>query len=82
MTISVAELQQAIALIQSNDWHAAHEIAQSHSDPIANWLHAILHKIEGDLSNSHYWYAKTKDIHFAQYPELAEELWAIQHAHS
>ncbi len=75
--ISSAQLQQVISLIKSNDWHAAHEIAQSHNDPTANWLHAVLHKIEGDVTNSHYWYAKTKGIHFDKYPDLAKELVAI-----
>jgi hypothetical protein len=75
--ISSDELQQAIALIQRNDWHAAHEIAQSHSDPIANWLHAILHKMEGDVGNSHYWYARTHGVQYEDYADLTQELTAI-----
>ena len=26
------------------------------NDPTAAWIHAVLHKIEGDLDNSRYWY--------------------------
>ena len=76
--ITQAELALAIHCIQADDWDAAHEIAQIHSDPTANWLHAILHKIEGDVGNSHYWYAKTNGIRYEQYAVLADELLAIQ----
>ncbi len=41
------------------DWETSHYIAQDYSDATANWLHAVLHKIEGDVGNSHYWYART-----------------------
>jgi len=75
--ISSAELQQAIAMIENNEWDAAHEIAQMHTDPIANWLHAILHKMEGDVVNSRYWYAKTNSIQYEQYSELSDELSAL-----
>ena len=38
------------------EWDAAHEIAQD--DPTADgaWVHAWLHRIEGDLGNAGYWY--------------------------
>jgi hypothetical protein len=38
------------------EWDAAHDIAQE--DPSANgsWVHAWLHRIEGDLGNAGYWY--------------------------
>jgi hypothetical protein len=51
------ELVKAIDLALANDWDAAHNIVQQHeSDATAAWIHAVLHKIEGDLSNSRYWY--------------------------
>lgn len=75
--ITQSELEAAITAAKAGEWDAAHEIAQSHSDPIANWLHAILHKIEGDEWNSKYWYARTHGIQYQDYPELAEEFSAI-----
>lgn len=39
-------------------WHGAHNIAQDYNDVTANWLHAVLHKMEGDAGNSRYWYTK------------------------
>jgi hypothetical protein len=40
------------------DWDAAHAIAQD--DPTASgaWVHAWLHRIEGDLGNAAYWYRR------------------------
>lgn len=38
------------------DWKKAHEIAQEHDDKESAWVHAYLHRVEGDLSNAGYWY--------------------------
>lgn len=40
------------------DWGKAHEYADSLSTPISRWIHAYLHRKEGDLWNADYWYAK------------------------
>jgi hypothetical protein len=38
------------------DWDAAHNIVQDESDANSAWVHAYLHRVEGDLSNARYWY--------------------------
>jgi hypothetical protein len=38
------------------DWDAAHKIVQDESDANAAWVHAYLHRVEGDLGNAGYWY--------------------------
>ena len=38
------------------DWEAAHRIAQDVGDADGAWVHAYLHRKEGDLSNARYWY--------------------------
>ena len=54
---STEELIRAVDLALAGDWEAAHEIAQSHEgDAAADWLHAVLHKIEGNDGNALYWY--------------------------
>jgi len=40
------------------EWEPAHEIAQAHDDADAAWVHAWLHRIEGDLGNADYWYRR------------------------
>jgi hypothetical protein len=43
------------------DWQAAHLVAQDHEDePLANWLHAVVHRMEGDLPNASYWYGRCR----------------------
>jgi hypothetical protein len=38
------------------DWDAAHKIVQDEDTRDAAWVHAYLHRVEGDLSNAGYWY--------------------------
>ena len=38
------------------DWDAAHEVAQDVKDDSGAWVHAYLHRKEGDLPNASYWY--------------------------
>jgi hypothetical protein len=37
-------------------WDAAHKIVQDESGADAAWVHAYLHRVEGDLGNAGYWY--------------------------
>jgi hypothetical protein len=51
------ELLRAVELALAGDWDAAHQIVQGYEDDAtASWIHAVLHKMEGDLGNSRYWY--------------------------
>jgi hypothetical protein len=38
------------------DWDRAHKIVQDDDTREAAWVHAHLHRVEGDLSNASYWY--------------------------
>jgi len=38
------------------DWDVAHEVAQDVKDDSGAWVHAYLHRKEGDLPNASYWY--------------------------
>lgn len=49
-------LAEALTLLQAGDWEAAHTIVQADSSTDAAWLHAHLHRVEGDLGNARYWY--------------------------
>ena len=53
------ELLRAVELALAGDWDAAHQLVQQHEDnATASWIHAVLHKMEGDLGNSRYWYSR------------------------
>ncbi len=49
-------LVKAVNLALDNKWDQAHHIVQEYDDSYACWIHAVLHKIEGDEGNSKYWY--------------------------
>ncbi|MHC2334157.1 hypothetical protein [Bradyrhizobium sp. USDA 4454] len=43
---------------RKGDWDQAHRIVQDESDANSAWVHAYLHRVEGDLSNAGYWYRR------------------------
>jgi hypothetical protein len=69
-----SDLKLAIQAALDGDWENSHKIAQSYSDSHANWLHAVLHKIEGDEANSRYWYARTAGQRFEEFADAEKEL--------
>lgn len=55
------ELERAVALLESGDWQAAHEIVQrDEGSKLPCWAHGIVHLMEGDISNARYWYREAK----------------------
>lgn len=53
------ELDQALEHALSGRWAEAHEIVQQdEKGELACWIHAVLHRQEGDLPNASYWYAR------------------------
>ncbi len=40
------------------EWTKAHESAQQDEGPAGSWVHAYLHRKEGDASNAGYWYRR------------------------
>lgn len=51
-------LKKAIDFAINNNWEEAHAIVQDGNDFYSCWIHAVLHKLEGDNGNSRYWYVK------------------------
>jgi hypothetical protein len=42
--------------VAKGQWDAAHKIVQDEPGADAAWVHAYLHRVEGDLGNAGYWY--------------------------
>lgn len=40
------------------DWEASHNIAQDLHTDLGSWIHAYLHRKEGDEFNAEYWYSR------------------------
>lgn len=54
-----AKLVDAIDLALKGDWQDAHLVAQDHEGhELADWIHAVAHRMEGDLGNARYWYGR------------------------
>jgi hypothetical protein len=72
----VEEFKIAVQAALDGEWDRSHKIVQEYGDPIACWIHAVLHKIEGDAGNSRYWYARTSH-QYEEYASPQDELRAI-----
>ncbi len=55
---------QALWYDKKGDWHTAHEILGNASDPDSARIHAYLHRKEGDLDNTRYWYRRSGQPEF------------------
>lgn len=50
---------RALAWAEQGAFEPAHEIVQNcEGDPACDWVHAHLHRWEGDLANAAYWYRR------------------------
>jgi hypothetical protein len=61
------------------EWNQAHSIVQEEDSTDAAWVHAYLHRVEGDLGNASYWYRKAgqpvaKDSLEAEWERIASAL--------
>lgn len=64
-------LAQAVEHLRRGDLDSAHKIAQEHEgDPLADTLHAVIHRREGDYSNSLYWWRRVGENAPAQLAAL------------
>ena len=52
----LAPTVQALWWAAKGEWDKAHKIVQDDESREAAWVHAYLHRVEGDLPNAGYWY--------------------------
>lgn len=45
-------------LAKKGRWDASHEVAQDIHESDGSWVHAYLHRVEGDIGNARYWYSR------------------------
>ena len=58
-----AELNAPLAALwwaAKGQWDEAHGIVQDEYDAGSAWVHAYLHRVEGDLGNAGYWYRRAQ----------------------
>ena len=68
---SLPKALQALWYDKQGDWGKAHQIVQDANDTDSGWVHAYLHRKEGDMSNAGYWYRRTRQSEFQG--ELSQE---------
>ncbi len=49
---------QALWYDAKEDWHTAHDLINDLEDKNSAWVHAYLHRKEGDTGNAGYWYRR------------------------
>ncbi|HAD21258.1 MAG: hypothetical protein CMI28_00490 [Opitutae bacterium] len=65
---------------KKGNWEKSHNIAQDIATNDGFWIHAYLHRVEGDLGNAAYWYrragkpVKTRESLDMEWTEICEEL--------
>ena len=68
--------KQALLADKNGDWERAHTIVQDLSTPGAAWIHAYLHRKEGDDWNAGYWYRRAqKDPCQDTFEQEWQEIW-------
>jgi len=78
MTNDREALIEAIDWAIGGEWEKAHATCQKmEGDTTADWLHAILHKIEGDEQNARYWYRRSGQS-YESWNDPVEELKAMK----
>ena len=58
--VAIAPALRALWHDARGDWNLAHETAQSVEDESGAWVHAYLHRKEGDAANAAYWYRRAR----------------------
>ena len=51
---------KALWLDARGDWNGAHDCAQADGGGAGDWVHAYLHRKEGDAGNASYWYRRAR----------------------
>ncbi len=70
---------QALWYEAKGDWERAHQLVQNDPSPESVWVHAYLHRKEGDIGNAHYWYRRASKPPFngdfeAEWVQIASHL--------
>ena len=56
----LAGVHLAVWYAVKNNWDRAHNIVQDINTETAFWIHAYLHRLEGDIDNANYWYNRAR----------------------
>jgi hypothetical protein len=72
-----SEHHRALAYLRRREWQKAHEIVMDLEDKAAYHMHGLVHRLEGDMENARYWYARA-GVPLSRSLRLAAELKKIE----
>jgi hypothetical protein len=59
----ITSAHKALWLAKAGRWHDSHDLCNDIPGTAGSWIHAYLHREEGDLGNASYWYHRAgKDV--------------------
>lgn len=64
---------RALWFAKAGQWDAAHDLCQEIPGSAGSWIHAWLHREEGDFGNAAYWYARAGKPVPSRHLTLADE---------
>ena len=67
----------ALAHLRHRDWKKAHQLVMDLEDKAAYHMHGLVHRLEGDMENARYWYARA-GVALPRSLRLAAELKKIE----
>ena len=76
---SLSHALHALWLDAKGDWDGAHDAAQADEGGAGDWVHAYLHRKEGDAGNAAYWYRRARK---PVCRTSLEEEWVRHHNHA
>lgn len=76
----LSPVARVLWLAKAGDWESAHDLCQDLPDPAGAWIHAWLHRQEGDYGNACYWYARAGKPAVARQASLDDEWLEIARA--
>jgi hypothetical protein len=72
--VGINGVLRALWFDAKHEWETSHNIAQDIGTTEGSWVHAYLHRKEGDESNAHYWYSRAG----RKFPKVSlEEEWEV-----
>lgn len=74
------DTERSLWLAKAGRWHEAHDLCQQIPDPAGSWIHAWLHRQEGDYANACYWYSRAGKPAAPESADLEDEWFAIARA--
>ncbi|BCX48773.1 conserved hypothetical protein [Haloferula helveola] len=73
----LTDTEKVLWLAKAGRWDEAHDLCQELPNPAGSWIHAWLHRQEGDYGNACYWYARANKPAPASGAPLEDEWFQI-----